>query len=74
MGKCSEVFDSIKVLAVYVPGADGRNTHCIGCLLSRGRDGFEAFDRNTRSLGVYADQRSAVSAAWRVGAAPIPEC
>ena len=42
------------MLAVY----DGRT--CIGHLLARGKTGFEAFDHDERSLGVYPNQRKAV--------------
>ena len=39
---------------------DGR--HCRGFILARGRSGFEAFDCDERSLGVYPTQGEAVNA------------
>jgi hypothetical protein len=48
---------------------DGRR--CIGFLLNRGRSGVEAFDIDTRSLGVFASAKvaaDAVSAAATVEA------
>jgi hypothetical protein len=38
---------------------------CIGFLYSRGLQGVEAFDANTRPLGLFPDQESAVEAVWR---------
>jgi hypothetical protein len=35
---------------------------CIGFLLLRGKIGIEAFDADTRSLGLFSDQRSAAAA------------
>jgi hypothetical protein len=37
----------------------GRDT--IGFVLSRGREGFEAFDSNERSLGTFASMREAAN-------------
>jgi hypothetical protein len=54
-------FDPCECKSVYVPGASGVGTRCVGFLLSRGRD-VEAFDRNTRSLGLYPNQRTAADA------------
>jgi hypothetical protein len=45
-------------LAVYA----GDPFHCVGHLLSRGRDGFEAFDADTRSLGTFPDMKAAADA------------
>jgi len=42
---------------------DGRA--CLGFVLSRGRTGFEAFDIEERSLGIYATQREAAAAIMR---------
>jgi hypothetical protein len=45
---------------------------CIGTLISRGRDGYEAFDREDRALGIFSnlkDAGDAVSAAAARGAA-----
>ena len=46
---------------------DGREA--VGHVLARGRAGFEAFDIEERSLGVYATQREAAAAIMRVAAA-----
>jgi hypothetical protein len=35
---------------------------CIGFLLSRGRSGVEAFDANERSIGIFADAKTAAEA------------
>ena len=40
----------------------GRFTTGIGFLLPHGREGVEAFDADTRSLGLFSDQRSAAVA------------
>jgi hypothetical protein len=42
---------------------DGRR--CCGHLVSRGRDGVEAFDINDRSIGIFASQSEAAAAIWR---------
>ena len=42
---------------------DGRE--CRGFVLARGRLGFEAFDSEERSLGVYGTQREAAAAIMR---------
>ena len=39
---------------------DGR--HCIGHVISRGKTGVEAFDRNDVSLGIYPTQSAAIGA------------
>jgi hypothetical protein len=44
------------LLSVY----DGR--HCAGFVLPRGKVGFEAFDHNDRSRGLYPAQQLAVAA------------
>jgi hypothetical protein len=38
---------------------------CIGFVCSRGKLGFEAFDTEERSLGIYATQREASAAIMR---------
>jgi hypothetical protein len=38
---------------------------CIGFVCSRGKLGFEAFDTEERSLGMYATQREAAAAIMR---------
>jgi hypothetical protein len=35
---------------------------CVGFIIARGKAGFEAFDRNERSLGTYPTQRTAADA------------
>jgi hypothetical protein len=55
-------FDPCACLSVYIPDAGGVGTRCVGFLLSRGRSGFEAFDADTRSLGLYPNQRAAAVA------------
>ena len=42
--------------AVY----DGRA--CLGHVLGRGKAGFEAFDADNRSLGIFPSQREAAAA------------
>jgi len=44
------------VVAVY----DGRT--CLGHIRGRGKAGFEAFDGDDRSLGVFPSQREAAAA------------
>lgn len=44
------------------------NDRCIGYLIRRGRDGFEAFDSDDRSLGMFADEREAIAAVMRSSA------
>jgi hypothetical protein len=44
------------MLSVY----DGRE--CRGFVVNRGREGFEAFDLDERSLGIFTTQREAVAA------------
>ena len=46
---------------------DGRE--CLGFVLSRGRAGFEAFDREERSLGLYPAAPPAANAVRAVGVA-----
>jgi len=49
---------------------DGRA--CLGFLLSRGRAGFEAFDREERSLGLYPTAPAAANAVFAATEAAIP--
>lgn len=35
---------------------------CVGFILARGKAGFEAFDAEQRSLGIYPTQREAAAA------------
>ena len=44
------------MVAVY----DGRA--CLGHVLGRGKAGFEAFDADNRSLGIFPSQREAAAA------------
>jgi hypothetical protein len=37
-------------------------SHCLGFVLARGKVGFEAFDRDERSLGVVPTQEKAIGA------------
>ena len=55
MGKRTEPFkpDPITMLAVYTPGTRGRSTRCVGHVVSRGKTGFESFDRDDKSLGFF---------------------
>jgi hypothetical protein len=49
-------------LSVYLPGVGGAGTVCVGFLVLRGRSGIEAFDANTRSLGLFPNQKAAADA------------
>jgi hypothetical protein len=62
MGKRSETFDPITMLAVYVPGAEGFGTRCAGFIMPRGKTGFEAFDAADRTLGIFPTAKSAAGA------------
>jgi hypothetical protein len=46
----------VRMLTVYA----GRT--CVGFILARGKAGFEAFDAEQRSLGIYPTQREAAAA------------
>jgi hypothetical protein len=46
----------MQALAVF----DGQR--CLGHILSRGRQGYEAFDRDDRSLGIFPNQQTAADA------------
>jgi hypothetical protein len=69
--KHAEPIDPVSMLSVYIPGPSGR-TVCIGFLLLRGRQGVEAFDQNTVSLGLFPVQKTAADACY--AAAPIDGC
>jgi hypothetical protein len=43
---------------------------CVGFVIPRGKDYFEAFDAEERSLGTFATMRAAVAAIPAKGAAP----
>jgi hypothetical protein len=51
-------------LSVYVPGAGGVGTRCVGFLMLRGKSGVEAFDADTRPLGFYPNQKAAADAVY----------
>jgi hypothetical protein len=36
--------------------------YCLGFILARGKTGFEAFDRNEKSIGLFPTQRAAADA------------
>ena len=38
---------------------------CLGHIISRGRDGFEAFDPDDKPIGIFATQREAAAALAR---------
>jgi hypothetical protein len=46
---------------------------CIGFVFTRGKQGFEAFTADQRSLGTFLSQRDAAVAVMRKAAAAIPE-
>ena len=58
-GTAATAARSSPLLSAY----DGQR--CIGFVCSRGKLGFEAFDSEERSLGVYATQREAAAAIMR---------
>ncbi len=37
-------------------------TSCVGFVINRGRDGFEAFNRDGKPIGKFKDQQEAVRA------------
>ena len=43
------------------------NKRCIGHVLARGKAGFEAFDINDKSVGLFADERAAIAALLNSG-------
>jgi hypothetical protein len=57
--------DPINMLAVYLPGPDGHGTVCCGHIMPRGKSGFEAFDRDDRSVGIFPTQSHAADAVTR---------
>jgi hypothetical protein len=58
-------FDVMTALAVYVPGSNGHGTRCVGFIYPRGKSGFEGFDRNTKSLGLFDTKSAAADAVTR---------
>jgi hypothetical protein len=44
-------------------------TDCVGFVLARGRDGFESFDRNGKTIGKFKTQQAAMRAIPRTEAA-----
>jgi hypothetical protein len=40
------------------------NLACRGFVLNRGRGGFEAYDIDTKSLGIFATRQAAIDAAF----------
>jgi hypothetical protein len=48
--------DVVNLLAVF----DG--TVCLGHIMSRGKAGVEAYDRDDRSLGIFPNQKAAADA------------
>jgi hypothetical protein len=57
-----KTFSTATLLSVY----DGR--HCVGFVLPRGKVGFEAFDHNEQSCGLFATQELAIAALSSAGA------
>jgi hypothetical protein len=62
--KSEPELDTCQALAVYQPGRDGRGTVCCGFIYPR-RERFEAYDRDTKSLGLYSTQAAAADAVVR---------
>lgn len=58
--------DILVMQCVYVDGST-----CVGFIFERGRQGFEAYDADTRSLGLFPTQKAAADAVERAaGGAP----
>jgi hypothetical protein len=51
-----KTFSTAALLSVY----DGR--HCVGFVLSHGKAGFEIFDQDERSCGLFPNQQDAIAA------------
>jgi hypothetical protein len=51
--------DPVQMLTVYTPGVGGRSTVCVGFILTRGKAGYEEFDADGRSLGVFLTVKGA---------------
>ena len=57
-------------MSTLAPGQGGGNSlayvydgrQCLGHILARGKTGFEAFDPNDKSLGIFETQRRAANA------------
>ena len=65
----AEAFPDItRMQSVYVDGSV-----CVGFIFERGRQGFEAFDADTRSLGLFPTQKAAADAVERAATLPIVE-
>jgi hypothetical protein len=60
--KRSETFDPVTAWAVYLPGTGGFGTRCIGHIVSRGKTGFEGFNADDKSLGIFPTTKSAADA------------
>jgi hypothetical protein len=58
----SRTFSTAPLLSAY----DGR--HCVGFVLPRGKVGFEAFDHNEQSCGLFATRELAIAALSTAGA------
>ena len=52
---------------------DGNQRRCVGHLLSRGRDGWEAYDASEHSLGCFSDTDAAARAVWRAAHKQLPK-
>jgi hypothetical protein len=48
-----------QLVSVY---SDDRERHCLGHVLARGKLGFEAFDADDKSIGIYPTQGEAADA------------
>lgn len=57
--------DAIPDIMVMQAVYGGEPFRCIGFVYSRGRDGYEGFDRETRSLGLFTTTRTAADAVTR---------
>jgi hypothetical protein len=47
-----------------VPVLDG--ARCIGFLLHRGKAGFESFNADQKSIGLFSNEADAAAALWRL--------
>jgi hypothetical protein len=54
--------DVMTALAVYTPGPNGHGTVCLGFIFPRGKSGFEGFDRDDRSIGLFSTPKAAADA------------
>jgi hypothetical protein len=53
--------DPVEMLSIYLPGKGGRSTRCVGFILPRRYD-FEAFDADTKSIGIFPTMKRAADA------------